>query len=476
MSVRPPRWLSGCSEEEYYRHLFKNAQEGIVITTPDEEFLDANPTAEQIYGYSRDELRSMGTRDLYADPAEREDVIRELEKTGTLRGREIRIHRGDGQEIVCEMWTTSTRALNGNAEVYVSYFHDVTQRKKAEKALKESEETFRKLAENALVGISLIHDGTCEYANPALAEITGYPRETLLDASPKRVVHPDDWPSVRKQMQKRIEGEVENVHFEARVQRKDGEIRHVKVAGSRILYQGRPAAIATIRDVTRQKHLQREILQVQREERKRIGEDLHDGVASQLVSIRLKLDLLAKRLENARDEEKSCEVDATIDNVTSGIREVEEQLVACLDDLRQLSRGLSPTGLSNEGILEALRQLADTSAEISLTVDENSETDSLLSDLSSEKKTQVYWIIQEAIVNARRHADASEIEIRITTETDGNLTFAVRDDGVGFNHSDIGTEGLGLRSMRNRGELIGAELTVDTEPGSGTCVQVHIPT
>ncbi len=124
---------------------------------------------------------------------------------------------------------------------------------KTREALRESENKFRDLAEKSLVGIYLIQDDVFKYVNPKFSEIFGYAIETLIKKrrkAPKDLVFPEDWPLVQENIRKRIVGEAASIHFEFRGVTKNKEIIYVEVYGSRTIYQGRPALIGTLLDIT----------------------------------------------------------------------------------------------------------------------------------------------------------------------------------------------------------------------------------
>lgn len=442
------------TSEERYRRLFEDAQEGITITTPDGEIKEVNPAAAQILGYSREELLSMNAADLYVDPAERAEAAKELQAEGSLRGREIHLRRADGEEIICLISTTIRRGEDEASLAYQTFFRDVTERKEAKEALRESEETFRKLAEEALVGIGLIQNGTYKYANPALAQITGYTREELLDASPKLFVHPDDWPRVHEKVKRREEGDLKEVHYETRIKTKSGETRLVEVSGTRVTYQDAPAVIGTIQDITDRRRMQREILQVQEKERRRLGQDLHDSVASQLTGATLKLNLLSRKADDSKLE--------------ADIEKAQELIQESAGDVRRLSRGLNPAGLSEGDLPSALKGLAENTEGASVKQEDD------LPSLDEETATHLYRVTQEAVRNAQKYADASEIKIRLQQSDDG-LLLSIEDDGKGFEPDQEHDEGFGLRSMQHRAELLGGQLHIDSAPGEGTLVSCQLP-
>lgn len=171
----------------------------------------------------------------------------------------------------------------------------VAEREKAQRELKESEEQFRALAEQSLIGIELIQDGVYRYVNPTFADYFGYQQHELIGRSPEAIIHSEDWPRVQETIQRRIEGEREEDHYTARGKTRSGETIYLEIYGRRIQYQGRPAIVGASLDVTEERRLQREMVQIEEEERRRIGQDLHDIISSQLTGASIKQSLLAEK-------------------------------------------------------------------------------------------------------------------------------------------------------------------------------------
>ncbi|HYA41927.1 MAG TPA: PAS domain S-box protein [Syntrophobacteraceae bacterium] len=152
------------------------------------------------------------------------------------------------------------------------------KRKAAEKAPDDSERMFRDLAEKSLAGIYLIQDGVIRYANPRFGEIFGYTVEETTDRlGPQDTVFPEDWPLVNENIRKRISGELHALHYEFRGVRKSGEIINTEVYGSHTVYQGRPAVIGTMLDITKRKRAE-ELIRQAEEKYRSIFENAMEGI------------------------------------------------------------------------------------------------------------------------------------------------------------------------------------------------------
>jgi PAS domain S-box-containing protein len=133
--------------------------------------------------------------------------------------------------------------------------------KRTEKALIESEDKFRSLAERSLVGVYLIQDGIFKYCNPRLSDIFGYTHEEVINRmGPKDLVLPEDWPIVEENIRKRIDAEADSIHYEFRGITKNKEIIFVEVYGTRTMYQSQPAVIGTLLDISKKKILEEQLI------------------------------------------------------------------------------------------------------------------------------------------------------------------------------------------------------------------------
>jgi signal transduction histidine kinase len=197
------------------------------------------------------------------------------------------------------------------------------------------------------------------------------------------------------------------------------------------------------------------IVAVADEERRRIERDLHDGAQQRLVALRVKLELLAERLETELPEGAAT------------IRKLEEDVDATIDEVRAFARGIYPSLLAERGLTEALRAVG-RGAPIPTIVDAAS-----VGRYAPEVEATVYFACVEALQNAAKHATGAS-GVTISLSHNGNLQFEVRDNGGGFEMNGNG-HGAGLTNMRDRLAAVGGMLEVDSSPGHGTRVRGVIP-
>jgi PAS domain S-box-containing protein/putative nucleotidyltransferase with HDIG domain len=262
--------------EEKYRSIFENSVEGIYQSTPEGRFISINPAMAHIYGYESPKEMIMSItnigKQLYVDPKEKKRHKNLLEKYGIVENFEAQLYRKDGTIIWVSLSTRAVKDATGKVLYNEGIVEDITERKRAEIALIESESKFKNLVEESIAGVYIIQDGVFKYVNQRCAEIHGYTVEEMVDKlSPKETILPDDLPIVEENIRKRLSGETVTVHFTFRVVRKDKKVVHIEVYGSSMMYQGKPAIIGTLIDITERKLAEEELKQTLEKLRKSLG-------------------------------------------------------------------------------------------------------------------------------------------------------------------------------------------------------------
>ncbi len=243
--------------EARYRSILERSGEGIYRASVDGRILFANPAAAKMLGYDSPEDLMNSVTDLgsqvWALPEERSHLIQWVEEGGAVRGYECRFRRKDGTLIWVSLNSRPLRGPDGRILYFDGMLENVDERKRADEALRQSEERFRALAESALVGIYILQDGRYAYVNPAMARVFGYSVAEMTGMTPREIVQPSDHEIVGENIRRRITGEVPAIQYEVRGRYKDGSIRDVEVYGSRVEINGRPALIGTLIDITERK-------------------------------------------------------------------------------------------------------------------------------------------------------------------------------------------------------------------------------
>jgi PAS domain S-box-containing protein len=238
--------------ERKYRELFEQSVDAINLVSVDGRVIDANPAWFRLFGYAADDISSYNARDAYADPAGRAHFLEEIAESDRVED-EVQFKRKDGSVFDCHRTVIARRGGDGSVVGYQTVFHDITEQKKAERALRESEEKYRLLFDQSIAPISLIApDGRMIEANDAWFHLFGYSREDMgafrvWDIYPTR--------ELRDQSVRRLVDSGRLLDDEARVKTKDG--RFIDVLRSMIVQHNPDGGVLgyqTIwRDITAQK-------------------------------------------------------------------------------------------------------------------------------------------------------------------------------------------------------------------------------
>jgi PAS domain S-box-containing protein len=209
----------------------------------------------------------------------------------------------------------------------------------------------------------------------------------------------------------------------------------------------------------------RRVVQVQEEERRRLAVELHDTAGTSLVAVQFNLAMAERSLRGADPA------------VSELLREGIRMLTGIVADVRKVCAALRPSVLDYSGLSQALETCAKNfSRHGRMTVQFNQ--DPALGKLPAGLETVLYRIAQEALTNCAKHAGARKVELKLGVE-EGCVTMTVSDDGIGFDPAELASgsasPGLGLLSMRERTELLGGSLMIDTLPGAGTRIRVSLP-
>ncbi|MBI3762231.1 MAG: PAS domain S-box protein [Chloroflexi bacterium] len=239
--------------EDRYRDLVEHSQDLICTHALDGQILSVNPWAARALGYEMNTLLQMNIRDILASEVRDgfDEYLAELRTRGKATGR-MKVHTRTGETRIWE-YNNTLRTEGVPAPIVRGMARDVTEQLRAEAALRESEARFRALVEQSLTGVALIREGQFVYVNPRLAEMVGYRPDEMIGLSPVDLVVEADRELVRENLRKRLSGEVMSAHYAFRAQRKDGTEIEMEVWGSAMTYQGRPAVLSTLLDITERK-------------------------------------------------------------------------------------------------------------------------------------------------------------------------------------------------------------------------------
>ncbi|MHA3772604.1 sensor histidine kinase [Verrucomicrobiota bacterium sgz303538] len=327
-----------------------------------------------------------------------------------------------------------------------------SDRQKAEKDLHKSEERLR-------MALAAANVGTWEWDietnrvrwTEAVEDIFGVPRGSFDERGESflQFVHPDDRELVITRAWRAVEGGDGHYQAEYRILWPDGSVHWVVSRGEVFRDEnGKPIRIAgTTVDITERKLLERELIEASNREQRRLGQDLHDDLGQWLTGILLQTHAFAMSLRS-RSEADAVQADRIAEHIRESINRT-----------RMLARGMAPAAIEADGLAAALEELAGNVGQMSRT-ECRCICSGELKVGNPETALHLYRIAQESINNAIRHGEATDVVVVLEPESEGRARLTVRDNGKGIVPVLQKACGMGLRIMRYRASLIGADFDI----------------
>ncbi len=270
-------------------------------------------------------------------------------------------------------------------------------------------------------------------------------------------IHPEDREQVTNNIKMHLLGYSDDFRAEYRILSKSAQWQWIFAAGKVVDYdaQNVPVRMTGIQlDITERKLLERKVLEVSRNERRKIGQDLHDGLGQDLTGIAFLLKALEKKLLSKPIQEAS-----DISTISSLVKQA-------ILKTKNLARGLCPNDSESENLPFMLEKLLSMTSE-TFGVEYSFKWNQSVLVADNLVITQLYYIAQEALHNSIQHGKATNVSISLYS-SNGKIILEIRDNGIGIPR-DV-QEGLGLQSMKYRAELIGAQLNIKKGADEGTIV------
>ncbi len=376
----------------------------------------------------------------------------------------FRVIRPDGE--IRTLCGRGEREEADGVQKFVGTVQDFTELAAAEEALLDREAQYRAILETTVDGIMTIDErGIVESFNKAAEKIFGYRSSEVISKNVSMLMphhyaeeHDNYIRTYLETGRKKIIG----IGREVIGRRKNGTTFPLELAVSEVDLQDRRIFCGIIRDVSERRQLEQQILNISEQERQRIGQDLHDGLGQMLTGIGLIMKSVSKRLNDRGLEEAD-----DVEEVTELIREADEFA-------RSLARGLVPVELDSGGLASAFMRLM-VNAEKLFGLECHFEQAGGELEIDNTIATHLYRIAQEALSNAVRHGQASQVRVVLATG-EGHVRLRVLDNGRGFPEKlDKNHPGMGIRIMRHRARIIGATLEIRSRAEGGTVVACTLP-
>lgn len=484
------------TSEERLRVLVNNVSEGIVVAQ-DGRIVFANPRADEMGGRRTGELLGKLLTDvIHPDdlPMLLERDRRRLEGLPEDRYTVYRTLRGDGSI----MWVQSAPvaiAWNGRP-ASLTFLVDLTERRAAEEALRRSEQRYREVFENVSEGIIVVQDGIVRLCNRALTTITGHPLEAIVDRPMLGFIHPDDQPTVLSNHQARLRGEMPASHYDFRVTGADGRIIWIQLGAVMIEWDGRPATLSFLIDVTQRKHAEIETrIALERQQElntlktrflSMTSHEFRTPLATILSSAEL-LRYYGDRLPAEETAEMYASIENAVKRMTGLLADV---LVIGKHDAGAQRLVTAPVAVADycRNLVEEVQVAEETLGRPRHAVETEFAGDCGLAHLD---ESQLRHILVNLLSNAIKYTPAGKA-VRLRVEgTPTHLHFEIEDQGIGIadedmgnlfelffrarNVGNIGGTGLGLAIVRRAVGLHGGTIEVDSELGTGTRFRVVLP-
>ena len=460
---------------ELFHYLFEQASLGIAVEDLEGTLLLANPALCSMLGYAENELCGMNCSQ-FANPEDSKDdwaLFQQL-RAGIIDqySLEKRYVRKDGAQLWARLNVSLLKNDNGGSPLVFAFLENITERRRTEDALRESEQRFR-LAAYAGKMFSYEWDAATDVVvrSGEYAEMLCTDKVAQLTTGQKisAKIHPDDRARVLA-ADAALSAEKPDLRVSHRMARPDGAVIWVEKTGrAHFNEQGKMLRIVgMVADITERKlaeealeDVSRKLMQAQEQERSRIARELHDDIGQRLA-------LLAVELEQLHQDPPG------LPEVRSRMGDLQRQVSELATDIQTLSHELHSTRPEYLSPVAAMRGLCQEFGEQTKVKVEFKSQD-LPSPLPRDTSLCLFRVLQEALRNAVKHSGARYVQVGLWGALH-EIHLVVSDRGVGFDSEAVkDSRGLGLVSMGERLELLKGTLSIESQPGRGTTIHACLP-
>ncbi|MDP3251824.1 MAG: PAS domain-containing sensor histidine kinase [Hydrogenophaga sp.] len=460
------------------------ALEAVIVVDQGQRIVMINPAGldmfrlqrEQALGMHLEQLIPERLRELHARHVEQFGLSGQVERPMGARGQ-VRGLRANGEEFPLEAAIFKSEVVRptGTQIYYTALLRDLSELRRMSNVIEQLNQRLRALFERAPVAIWITDQDRVVFANLACAQLLGLPDPLqLVGRSIFELISPPSHEALRKQLQ-RLEADDSVSLLAASIQHADGTLREVELVVAVLPDHERSFVQMVINDVTQRTREKKDLLRSRRtlrelsaslveareEERQRIARELHDELGQRLTALKLEM--------------TACMRDHPDGELAERARGMLDMLDETVASARRIAMDLRPLMLDDLGLTAAIEWLVQQfklRTAIAVTV----RLDPALGDLPPGLATTLYRIVQEALTNITRHAQASKVAITLVRSGE-ELHLTIQDNGVGFNPTPQhrGAGSFGLLGIRERVLMLGGRLSVGNGEGGGARLMVRVP-
>ena len=458
-------------QRQMLQAVFENTSDAIFVTDLEGRPLMTNPAAIAMVGPIPADVTLNRCQERYgvyrtdrvtAFPVEQMPIVRAMRENAVVEGEAFLKHSTRPGGTWISGLASPLRDATGAVVGGVVNVRDVTERKQAEEAIRESEARLRAIVETASDGIITIDETSIiESCNPASERMFGYPSHAMIGHSISMLMpspYREEFKAALANFQHSTKSPPVAMSRELIARRHDGSTLPIELSISRFRHGKNSLFTTIIRDISERRAFEEKLLSIAEEEQRRIGQDLHDDIGQELTGLALKAETLAEMLGE--------------DHTLGPGLALATGIVTALDrtrgKVRLLARGMVPVEIDSKGLTLALKELTSRLGEANKVacVFECSVPSGVA---DGRVATHLYHIAQEAITNAIKHGQARKIRVSLQTRRNGTR-LEIKDDGKGFQQRQGQGAGTGMQIMAYRASLIRGELTVRPVKPRGTAV------